>query len=85
LIGEPTQAITFYSFLITSSEKVFSDLRHSEAFVCFVDQAHYEKKDIARGRGYCWESPSLPKVLRIKKSIVIHFDKDTLKELVLKL
>jgi hypothetical protein len=29
--------------LITSSEKVFSDLRHSEAFVFFMDQAPYEK------------------------------------------
>jgi hypothetical protein len=29
----------------------------------------------------CWGSPSLRKVLRMKKSFVIHFDKDTSKEL----
>jgi hypothetical protein len=29
----------------------------------------------------CWGSPSLSKVLRMKKSFVIHSDKDTLKEL----
>jgi hypothetical protein len=30
-------------FLITISWKVFSDLRHSEAFVFFADRARYEK------------------------------------------
>jgi hypothetical protein len=31
-------------FSATSLGKVFSDLRHSEAFVFFVDRAHYEKR-----------------------------------------
>jgi hypothetical protein len=43
LIGGPTKDVTFYSFLIISSGKVFSDLRHLEAFVFFTDRAHYEK------------------------------------------
>lgn len=30
---------------------------------------------------YFWGSPSLPKVIRMKKSYVIYFDKDTSKEL----
>jgi hypothetical protein len=29
----------------------FSDLRHPEAFVFFVDRAHYEKNDLAPQKG----------------------------------
>jgi hypothetical protein len=45
--------------------KCFSDLRHSEAFVFFVDRARYEN-DLAPRRSYCWGSSSPPKVLKAK-------------------
>jgi hypothetical protein len=40
----------------------FSDLRHLEAFVCFVDRARYEKKH-STTKGLLLGSPSLPKDL----------------------
>jgi hypothetical protein len=39
------------------------------------------KKRPSTAKDYSWGSPSLPKVLRMKKPFVIHFDKDTSKEL----
>jgi hypothetical protein len=35
-----------------------------------VDRASYEKNDLASRRGYCWGSPSPPKVLRTEKSTI---------------
>jgi hypothetical protein len=55
-------------FSATSSGKVFSDLRHSEAFV-FSRIELVTKNDLALRRGYCWGSSSPPKVLKAKKHL----------------
>jgi hypothetical protein len=59
----------YIHFLITSSGKVFLDLRHPEAFVHFTDRARYEKNDLAPRRGYYWGSSSPLKVLKTKVSL----------------
>jgi hypothetical protein len=54
----------FNRFSITSSEKVFSDLRLSEAFEIFSRIKLVTKNDLAPRRGYYWGHASSPKILK---------------------
>jgi hypothetical protein len=54
LNGGPVKRLEYFNrFLITSSRKLFSDLRHSEAFMFFVDRACY-KKQSSTTQGLLW-------------------------------